>query len=155
MVFHRHHHGPLHAVRNIGWSGDEQKISTWHAASHHALLFGYQTTPVSRARPFHQSERAPAPGSARCDRPILSVRGRRDQAFKWLDRGATADHTALFSAIRARGYPVPVLDRPRQVGVWHIQKNDQGRSRREAVALAGIRIHPVDGAIRFDLYARG
>jgi len=57
MVFHRHHHGPLHAVRNVGWSGDEQKISTWHAGSHHALLCGNKTALLSRARPFHPSER--------------------------------------------------------------------------------------------------
>src|SRR5437016_13144319 len=53
MVFHRHHHGPLHSVRNVGWSRDEQEISTWHAASHHALLFGYTIPP----------ERAPAPAA--------------------------------------------------------------------------------------------
>src|ERR1700682_4053262 len=63
MVFHRHHHGPLHAVRNVGWSRDEQEISTWHAAFHHALLHGYQSTglpsatlPPERARdPYYLS----------------------------------------------------------------------------------------------------
>src|SRR5260370_27417146 len=167
MVFHRHHHGRLYAVRNVGWSGDEQKISTWHAASHHALLFS-STIRQHQSRERDHCTRASARARGRAMRPILSVRGRRDQAFKWPDRAirqegwpslvrqgrircsgilkghATAEHTALLSAIRARAYPVPVLDRPRQVGVWHIQKNDQGRSRREAVALAGIRYHPVD-----------
>src|ERR1700731_1438268 len=81
--------------------------------------------------------------SARTMRPILSVRGRRDQAFKWLDRGI-ARKDGLRSVVRAHVHPVPVLARPRQVGVWRIQKNDQGRSRRETVAPAGIGIHPVD-----------
>src|SRR2546423_1843187 len=80
MVFHRNHHGPLNAVRNVGGSGDEQKISTWHAASHHALLFGYQTAAVSCARP---------------STPILSVRGLRDQAFRPLGRATATQRAAL------------------------------------------------------------
>src|ERR1700683_1206159 len=72
MIFHRHHHGPLHAVRNVGWSGNEQEISTWHAASHRVLLFGYQTAPLTRARPL----RAPAPGARDATPYYLSGAGR-------------------------------------------------------------------------------
>jgi len=64
MVFHRHHHGPLHAVRNVGWSGDEQKISTWHAGSI-TPSFAAIRQHCSRARDI-PSERAPA----RCDHTI-------------------------------------------------------------------------------------
>src|ERR1700674_1272234 len=79
MVFHRHHHGPLHAVRNVGWSGDEQKISTWHAGSHHALLCGYQTALVSRAG------LPPERARARCDPYYLSGAGGTKRLSGWTE----------------------------------------------------------------------
>src|ERR1700692_1861879 len=95
------------------------------------------------ARATIPPERAPA----RCDPYYLSGVGgtkRSSGRIESSPRRMAVSRRSLLSAIRARVYPVPVLARPRQVGVWHIQKNDQGRSRRETVAPAGIGIHPVD-----------
>src|SRR6266478_530780 len=96
----------------------------------------------------------PERASAHTMRPILSVRGGGTKRLSGWAEPSPGRTRAQLSAIRAHAYPVPVLARPRQVGVWRIQKNDQGRSRREAVAPTEIGIHPVDGAIRFDLDAR-
>src|SRR5712671_7478806 len=108
MVLHRHHHGPLHTVRNVRGSRDEQEISAWHAASHHVLLFRYQGIASATIPP-----KASARAGRRPMRPILSVRGRKDQASA---PGARAPWSGSFrppappSLVRRDCFEAPILD---------------------------------------------
>ena len=86
VVLHRHHHRPLHAVGDVGGSGDEEKIPAGHTRGHHGLLLhsvhgwrGRASCAGSRATPAASSPSVPPSCQFRkpCKRRKIAMAGFR------------------------------------------------------------------------------